>query len=115
MARHRAGIDPGFLTSNTLDLCGATPDMLTSIGTELEQLPYVDHVSTDGKRQKLKIAYEASRHSIDEIIEIVTKHGASTSNSWWSRTKLDWARQIDRNIRENAEHEPHCCNKIPRP
>lgn len=82
--------------------------MLTEINAQL----WVDSVWLNEDKQTLKVAYEAAHHNIDELIVIVEKHGASIKDSWCSRTKLGWQRQTDENIKNNARHEPHCCNKV---
>ena len=79
------------------------------IAEELDELPCVDGVWLNERKQTLKIAYDASHHNIDEMIAIVEKHGAAIK----SRTRVGWQRQIDENIKDNARHEAHCCNKIP--
>lgn len=113
MSRHRSGINPGFITKHTLSLCGLNKHNATLIVRELDELPCMDVVKFNEAKQKLKIAYEASHHNIDEMIAIVEKYGASVKDSWWSRTKLGWQRQTDQNIKDNAKHKAHCCNKIP--
>jgi len=113
MSEHREGINPGFLAKHELSLCGLNEDNAKLIITELDSLPCMDRVELNHSKQTLKLAYDASHHSIDEMIAVVEKHGASIKDSWWSRTKLGWQRQTDENIKDNATHEPHCCNKMP--
>jgi cation transport ATPase len=84
-----------------------------AITVELDGLPCVDGVSLNRTKETLKIAYDASHHNIDEMIAIVEKHGAAIKDSWFSRTRLGWQRQTDGNIKDNARHEAHCCNKMP--
>jgi len=113
MTEHRLGINPGFLTKHQLGLVGLEQSNSKKLLTEIDALPWVDRVWLKAEKQTIKIAYEASHHSIDELIAIVEKHGASIKDSWWSQTKLGWQRQTDENIKNNAKHEPHCCNKVP--
>ncbi len=114
MSQHQEGINPGFETSHTLSLDGLNAQNATQIAEGLEALPWVDHVQLKVGKQSLKISYEASHHNIDEVIAVIEQHGAAIKDSWWSRTRLGWQRQTDENIKDNARHEPHCCNKIPR-
>ena len=113
MAEHRLGINPGFLTKHSLSLRGVNESNAKAITEELDGLPCVDRVWLSTTKGTLKIAYDASHHNIDEMIAIVEKHGAAIKNNWWSRTKLGWQRQTDENIKDNARHEAHCCNKMP--
>ncbi|MBR9910227.1 MAG: hypothetical protein GYB33_07735 [Gammaproteobacteria bacterium] len=113
MSEHRSGINPGFLTHHTLSLSGLNEHNVRLIVQELDELPCMDAVQFNEAKQTLKLAYDASHHNVDEMIAIVEKHGASVKESWWSRTRLAWQRQTDENIRDNAKHEAHCCNKLP--
>jgi hypothetical protein len=113
MTKHRLGINPGFLTKHKLGLVGLEQTNSSEMITEIDSLPWVDDVRLNTNKQTLNIAYEASLHNIDELLVIVEKHGASIKDSWWSQTKLGWQRQTDENIKNNAKHEPHCCNKAP--
>lgn len=113
MTEHRQGINPGFLTKHTFRLTGVEYANIRELVTELETQPWVDKVWLSNDKQSLKIAYEASLHSIDELIAIIEKHGALIRENWWSSLKIGWQRQTDENIRNNARHQPHCCNKVP--
>lgn len=114
MTEHRQGINTGFLTHHTLSLKGLTEANANAILAELDELPCMDSVALNREKKTMKLAYDASHHDIDEMLAIIEKHGASVKNSWWSRTKLNWQRQTDENIKSNAKSEPHCCNKVPR-
>lgn len=114
MNQHRTGISPGFLTKHRLVLQGLNDINANAIVAELDQLPCMDSVIINRKKQSIKLHYDASRHHIDEMIAIVIKHGATVKEGWWNHIRLGWQRQIDQNIKENAQHEPHCCNKNPR-
>ena len=114
MNEHRLGINPGFLTKHTLNLCGLNKENAKGVLAELDQLPCMDKVALDEEKQILEIYYDASHHNIDEMISVIKKHGVSTKDNWWTRAKLEWQRQMDENIKDNASHEAHCCNKLPR-
>ena len=113
MSEHRPGVNPGFLTKHTLSLLGVNESNAKAITGELDGLPCVDRVWLNRTKGTLKIAYDGSHLNIDEMIAIVEKHGAAIKENWWSRTKLSWQRQTDQNIKDNAKHEAHCCNKVP--
>lgn len=112
MSEHRLGINPGFLIKHSLSLRGVNESNANAMTAELDALPCVDGVWLNRTKGTLKIAYDASHHTIDEMIAIVEKHGATVKDSWWSRTRLGWQRQTDENIKNNAKHEPHCCHKM---
>ena len=114
MNEHRLGITPGFLTKHKLSLNGLDDNNAKAIQEELEDLPCVDGVKMNQDKGILKIAYDASHHNIDEMIAIVQKHGATLKDTWWTRVRLSLQRQTDENIKSNASHEVHCCNKVPR-
>ena len=114
MTAHRVGVNPGFLTRHRLRLATFDEAEGETLVAEIDKLPGVDAVWLDSNKHTLKVAYDASRHNIDEIITLLRQHGVSLKDSWWSRLKLGWQRQIDDNIAHNARHEPHCCNKPPR-
>ena len=114
MSRHREGINPGFLTKHRLVLRDLNNTNASQIITDLDQLPCMDGIWLNVKKQALKLAYDASHHNIDDMIGIIEQHGATVKKTWWSRVKLSWQRQIDQNIKDNAKHQPHCCSKSPR-
>lgn len=113
MSEHQSGINPGFVTRHTLSLYGLDKNNAPLIVRDLDELPGMDKVKLIEAKQTLTVAYDASHHSIDDMIAIVEKHGASIKDNWWSRVKLGWQRQTDQNVKDNAKHEPHCCNKMP--
>ena len=113
MSEHREGVNPGFLTKHKLSLNGVNRAGGEAIVAEIDALPGVDSVLLNEQKQTLKIAYDASHHNIDEMIDIITKHGAALSDSWWSRTRLGWQRLTDQNIKDNSTHVAHCCSKPP--
>jgi len=113
MTEHRQGVDPGFLIKHRLNLAGTGLADIGALVAEIDELPCVDQVQFDKGKQQLKIAYDASHHNIDEMIGIVEKYGGVLKDSWWNRARLNWQRQTDENIRNNATHEAHCCSKPP--
>ena len=73
----------------------------------------VDGVWLDLEKYTIKVAYDGSLHDIDAMLEILQRHGAQVSPGWWNQFKLRRARETDQNIKDNAKHEAHCCNKTP--
>lgn len=113
MSTHRAGVNAGYLIKHKLKLTGLTDDNAKLICDEINQIIGVDSVSIDRDKHTIKLAYDASIHDIDEMRSIIQKHKADLSPDFWNQLKLNWDRGTDNNIKENAAHEPFCCNKIP--
>jgi len=113
MSEHRPGVREGFLTKHKLKLIDLTAENAEKIRSEIDAMISVDGVWIDLEKSIIKIAYDASRHGIDEMLEVIQKHGADVSPDWWNQWKLSWDRDTDQNIKDNANHEPHCCSKMP--
>lgn len=113
MNKRRTGVNPGFLARHKLAVRGLNATNVKGISSEIGELWAVDGVWIDEEKQTIKIAYDASHHDIDEMIEIIRKHDAEIDDSWWTRYKLGWQRQTDQNIKDNSTHVPSCCNKAP--
>ena len=113
MSIHRVGVNEGFLTKHTLKLTGLNADNAETISAGIDALVGVDGVWIDVDKSTLQVAYDASHLDIEALLGLVRQHGADVSQDWWNQFKLSWDRQIDQNIKNNAKHEPHCCNKMP--
>lgn len=113
MKTHKAGIHVAFLVKRKVKLTGLANQELVALTTEIESLKGIDQIEFDVERGLMKASYDASITNIDIILETLKQHSIEPSKGWWNRYKLDWDRQIDQNVRENAKHEPHCCSKPP--
>ena len=113
MTQHRTAVNKGFLTKHKLKLTDLNHVNAQEIEIELDTLVGVDGVWIDLRKSTIKIAYDASHHDIDEMVDVIRKHGADVSKDRWNQWRLSWERQTDQNIQENAKHQPHCCNKLP--
>jgi hypothetical protein len=114
MTTHKPGIKLGFLAKHRLQLVDVSQTTAELIIQELSELPHVDMAKMNPSRTVLSVHYEASHHNIDEVIDLLKKHGVNLKENWWVHFKLAWQRQVDENIRDNSKFEPHCCNKLPR-
>ena len=112
MSNHRQGVSEGYLIKHKLRLTGLTSENAEDIRSEIDNMISVDGVWIDFEKHTIKMAYDASRHNIDEMRSIIRKHGADISPDGWNQLKLRWDRVTDSNIKENAAHEPFCCNKV---
>jgi hypothetical protein len=80
---------------------------------EIDEIYGVDEVSFDERSQVLNVAYDASRTRIDCIEDILVKHRVQISQDRWARFKEGHYRFVDQNVKDNAEHVPFSCHKIP--
>ena len=113
MSEYRPGVREAFLTKHKLKLIGLTEENAGNIRSEINAMISIDGVWIDVDKSSIKIAYDASRHNIDEMRDIIIKHGADVSPDWWNQWKLSWDRDADQNIKDNATHEPMSCHKMP--
>lgn len=111
---HRPGVKEANLVSRRLNLKGTDDKVVEALVAELDQLFGMDRVAYDATSGALDFAYDATHCSVDVVESIVNKHGAQFASNWWSRAKRGYYRFVDQNMKDNAAHEPHCCNKMPR-
>lgn len=110
---HRAGINTANLVNRHLKINADTSCEIVRLLDEINHSNGVDSVSFDKRKSLLNIAYDASHCDIDTIEAIVKTHGIKISNDWWTRLKEGHYRFVDQNVKDNANHIPHCCNKMP--
>ncbi|MBV1788091.1 cation transporter [Marinobacterium sp. D7] len=110
---HKPGLKEANLVTRRLKLNGMDGSGARLID-ELDQLFGIDRVEYDPDAGILVFAYDATHCSVDVVETIVNQHGARFDTGWWSRTKRAYYRFVDQNMKENANYEPHCCNKVPR-
>lgn len=111
MRPHRASLHEGFLTTFSLKISGFTTKNRDAIVSDIDGLTGIDCGDILPANRELNVTYDASLLSIDTILSVLTKYGASVHPSWWNRIKLAWDRDTDANIKNNASSSPHCCNK----
>lgn len=80
----------------------------------LASLPGMISVRFGADGQQLQLNYDASVIQIDAILAHCTRLGIQPGSRRRTRWKLAWYRFVDRNLRDNARHRPHCCNKAPK-
>lgn len=110
---HRLGVFEVNLVIRHLKLESVTPENISAVVDEIDQLYGLDGVSFDEKSQVINLAYDASRVGIQGIEEIFEKHGVDICHNWWTNLKEGYYRFVDDNVKDNAKHKPTCCNKIP--
>ncbi len=113
MNTHKSGIHEAFLVKRCIRLTEFSSKQATILESQIGDITGIDHIKLDSSQYTMQIAYDASVTSIDAAIEQLEPQGIKPDTGWWTGFKLGWIRQIDRNVRDNAKHQPHCCNKIP--
>lgn len=110
---HRLGVSEVNLVVRHLKLEGATSENINSAIEEIDQLYGLDGVSFDEKSQVINLAYDASRLGIEGIEEILKKYELEVGHDWWTNLKEGYYSFVDQNVKDNAKHQPICCNKTP--
>lgn len=113
MTEHKPGIHEAFLVKRKLKLAGLDAAQLAELEAKLGEMPGVDRISLQADPMLLRVTYDASMTDMDSLLKLLAEAGVSPHKSWWTQYKLNWDRQIDRNIKDNAKHQPHCCSKPP--
>lgn len=110
---HKPGVHEAYLVKRHLALESLDAEKAAAIAQEIEPLIGVDSLTLDPDSRRLDIAYDASVLQLEQIEEIVRRHGSDLDHGWWTRFKEGWYRYTDQNIQDNAKHEPFCCSKVP--
>lgn len=110
---HKPGVKDVNLVRRKLQLSGVSEQAAALLVVELGQLFGMDRVRFDASKSSLVFSYDATHCSLDRVEEKVRQHGASFDTGWWSRIKCSYYRFVDQNVKDNAAHEPHCCNRPP--
>ncbi len=112
---HAPEVHEAFLMTRHLKLEDLDADRASAIAQEVGQLLGVDSVVLDSATRRLDIAYDASLLGIEQVEDIIRRHGSDLDHGWWTRFKESWYRFTDQNAKENARHEPgHYSKKSPR-
>ena len=111
--KHRLGVSEARQVVRRLRLEPNSNRNVTAAVREIDGLYGIDEVSVDAATRVIHLAYDASRLSIDGIEQILKRHGLEVSHDWWTHFKEGHYRFVDQNIKDNAAHVPHCCNKTP--
>lgn len=110
---HKPGIHEAFRVKRHLKLQYRNDDRVHAIIEQIRQLDGVDTVELDGEARWLNVAYDASKLQFGQLTDMLREHGIEPEQGWWARCRYSWYGFTDQNIRDNARHEPHCCNKAP--
>ncbi len=110
---HRPGVQEAYLVKRHLKLDNLDAAKAMAIAQEIDQLVGVDSVALDSSSRRLDVAYDASHLRIEQVEDIVRKHGTELDHGWWSNFKEGWYRFSDQNVRDNILHEPWSSTKLP--
>jgi hypothetical protein len=111
MSTHRPGVHEGYLVSHTLKVTDLTEDKSGAVLNDIDSQIGVDTTSVDPDHSEITVSYDASVIDMDTICQHLQQQGVGIDPGWWNQFKLNWDRQIDQNVKDNAAHEPSCCNK----
>tara|TARA_R110001592_G_scaffold240432_1_gene500526 strand:+ start:8900 stop:9256 length:357 start_codon:yes stop_codon:yes gene_type:complete len=112
-SEHRLGVSETNLVDRHLKLVDVDTQCIALAISEIDEIYGIDEVSFDERSEVLNVAYDASRTCIDCIEDILVKHRVEVSHDWWTRFKEGHYRFVDQNVKDNAEHVPFSCHKIP--
>jgi hypothetical protein len=110
---HKVGVNENNLVIRTLKLTGMNKSNTTTIITEINDTFGVDAVSYDESEVMLHLAYDATNVNLDGIEDILHKHSVDVSDNWWNHIKEDYYKFVDQNVKDNANHQPWSCHKVP--
>lgn len=111
--KQRLDIDKAFVLTRHLKLAGLNEERGRKIKQAIARMKGVAGVSVREDTETLRVSYDASKCSLEEIEKILLAHRCGIADDRWTRLKRNWYRFTDENARGNAEHVPHCCNKPP--
>ena len=114
MKTHNPEINPGFLVRHSLRIRKCETEQAQAARAALEALSGMDQVIIDPEEGFLRLAYDGSRHNIDELLKIAGQHGLHPRKVWWNRIRLGMARNVDQNVWDNAGYHPTSLNKPPK-
>ena len=111
--KHKPGVKAQYLVTRHIKLEQLDIDCLNQAIDELENLYGVYSISFDYNSKQLKVDYDATHCQFYTVRNVIEQHQLNLAQNWWSRVKAGYYSFVDRNIKDNAKHEPICCNKIP--
>jgi len=107
---HRPGVSQASLVTRRLRVKPDTAGHISAAVSEIDALLGLDSVSYDSDNRKLHLAYDANRLCIDDIEEVLARHGIDIGPGRWNRIKEDYYRFVDQNVKDNAKQKPWSCH-----
>ena len=94
-------------------VASCSPDTLRRLNAECEHESGQAVFELERHGRQLKVSYDASHTGLDEVEAILNAHHLVLAPGWWPRVRRGWYQFVDQNVRDNAQHEPWCCHKVP--
>ena len=110
---HRLGVSEANLVIRHLKLEPCEANTMRAALVEIDQLFGLDGVSFDERSHMLNAAYDATRISIDCVLEVLSKYGIEVGHDWWTHLKEGYYRAVDGNVQDKANREPLSCHPPP--
>lgn len=66
------------------------------------------------KKPVIHLGYDVQLTTLEELLALLAELGLRKYDRglWW-RWRWQLAKQVEKNIQDNAAHVPHCCGKAP--
>lgn len=110
---HKSGVREGCLVTRQVKLEHIDAYHLSPLLGKLEKLYGVETVLFDKAGKRLTVSYDASHCQFHFIKRMIESHNFTLARDWWSCLTASYYSFVDQNIKDNANHEPICCNKPP--
>jgi hypothetical protein len=110
---HRLGVDEVNLVKRNLRVIEPDSETISLAVKEIDEIYGLDAVSFDRVHHVLYVAYDATRICLDCVEEVLEKNRIEIDSGWWMHFKEEYYRFVDENIKDNANHEPFSCHKVP--
>ncbi|WP_076411619.1 hypothetical protein [Shewanella sp. UCD-KL12] len=111
---YRAGVKEENLVVRYLKLEGVTQDNKATIIARIDHVIGIESVSYDEASATLKMAYDATHCDLELFQQLIQEQGADLSHGMWTRVKEGYYKFVDQNVKDNAEHDPHVNNALPK-
>ncbi|EKF73231.1 MULTISPECIES: hypothetical protein [Gammaproteobacteria] len=111
---HRLGVSEVNLVTRHLGLKRPiNTEKLTEAIAEIDQLYGLDDIAFVETSDRLDFSYDASRLCLQCVEDILIKFGIPIKQDWWTRFKEEYYLFVDQNVKDNAQHEPWSCHRVP--
>ena len=111
---HRPGVQEINLVYRYLKLEGVNSDNRGLIIEKINAVTGIESVEFDSEKSILTLSYDASHCSLEDFEQLLHECDVDTDNGLWTKIKEGYYKFIDQNVKDNAEHDPHCCNSLPK-
>ncbi len=111
---HRLGVSEVNLVNRHLGLqCPINTENLNAAIAEIDDLYGLDDIDFIEKSSRLDFSYDASRLCLQCVEDILIKYDIQIRQDWWTHFKEEYYLFVDQNVKDNAQHEPWSCHRVP--